>query len=591
MNQLFTAARPQERTSWEMIRKATATLAAFYGRHRKLLVSDLVCRLSRTVLQLAIPMVALKVFQEYLPNRDLQATAFAALVFACLALSSAALEWAGTICGQWLGFRIEADMRKRMFDHIESLPFAYFDRTKTGEILSRITGDLRQIGMTAHLLPEALLEITLTLLGAFAVMFWLNPVLAAITLIPIPFILLFAGAFQKRIHAVWRGNRQDAAAFAAHVENAVAGIREVKSFTCEDRERRAFNRVNTRFRKSFERMSKLYGPINSGTQLMVEGYSLLYIAVGAWMTVNGSADIAEVFAFYMYSRYVTMPMMRAVNFLDMFQQGLVGCRRYLELMEEEPEHDSKEMRYLTDVAGEIVFKNIRFRYEESDRDILNIPSLTIPAGSVTAFVGPSGGGKSTVAALIPRFYEPICGEINLDGSNIADLSKKSLRSKIGIVAQRPFLFDGTIRENLKLGDPRASEEDIFAALEGANLADFVRSLPKGLETEVGERGVKLSGGQAQRIAIARVFLKNPAILILDEATSALDTFSEAAVHSALMNLSNGRTTLVIAHRLSTIRHATTIIYLEAGKIVESGSHEDLMRLNGKYHALQALSSV
>lgn len=575
--------------------EAVRTLLGLYRRYARLMAADIVCRVVRSALQLVIPLVALRVFQVYLPAGDLGSTGVAALVFAILAVSSSALEWCSTICGQWLGFRIEATMRERLFDHIEKLPFAYFDRTKTGEILSRITGDLRQVGTTSHILPEAAVEIVLMLTGSFAVMFALNVRLALWTLLPVPFILVFAGAFQKRIHAVWRGNRKEAAAFAAHVENAVQGIREVKSFTCEDRERAAFARVNDRFRLSFERMSRLYAPLNSLTQLMIEGYSLLYIALGAWMAARGDATVAQVFAFYMYSRYVTMPMMRVVNFLDMFQQGIVGVRRYLEVLKEPPERDSDGLSAAKNakdakVEGRIEFRGVRFRYPGTQRDVLDIPGLVIPAGSVCAFVGPSGGGKSTIAALVPRFYDPSDGRILLDGRDTAEVSKRELRSAIGMVAQRPFLFDGTIRENLLLGDAGADDARLMEALGSANLAEFVSSLPDGLDTPVGERGVRLSGGQAQRIAIARVFLKNPAILILDEATSALDTFAEAAVQDALERLAKGRTTIIIAHRLTTIRHATMICYLDEGRVVESGTHGELLARDGRYRALLAVAN-
>ncbi len=564
------------------------TLCGYYRAQRTLLALDLSAILLHAMVQVAIPFTALRVFQVYLPEGNLRATAWAALVFALLTLLAAGLEWCYILFGHWLGIRVEATMRNAFFDHIQRLPFSFFDRTKTGEVLSRITSDLMLVGETAHHLLEDLSEVTLVLTGAFAVMFWINPTLATFTLLPVPFILLFAGCFQKRIHRVWRENRREVSTLASHVENVVQGIREIKSFVHERRERQAFRRVNSRFRRSFEKVYTLYAPLFAGTQMLLEGYSLLYIALGAWMVVNDAATLPQVFAFFMYSRYVTTPMRRIVNGLDMYQQGLVGYCRFREFLAQPPETDpAAEGEPLHQVCGELTFRALTFRYPGTERDVLSIPELHLPAGSICALVGPSGAGKSTLAALIPRFYEPTQGQIFLDGRDTAEIPKRSLREAIGIVAQRPFLFDGTIRDNLLLGRPGADDATLMEALRQANLDTFVQALPEGLSTAVGERGLMLSGGQAQRVAIARVFLKDPPILILDEATSALDTFAEAAVQEALGRLSHGRTTLIIAHRLTTIRHASHICYLEEGRIVEHGSHDSLLARNGKYKSLLA----
>ncbi|MBQ9694593.1 MAG: ABC transporter ATP-binding protein, partial [Kiritimatiellae bacterium] len=427
---------------------------------------------------------------------------------------------------------------------------------------------------------------TLTLVGAFTLMFWINPQLALFTLLPVPVVMVFAGIFQRKIHRTWRENRREVSTLAAHVENVVQGIREIKSFTHEDEERSAFRKVNERFRRSFEKVYVLYAPLFAGTQMLLEGYSLMYIALGAWMVAHDTATLPQVIAFFMYSKYVTKPMRRIVNGLDMYQQGLVGYCRFREFLAQSPEEDGASAGQEPDtIHGTLQITDLQFAYPGTDRTVLSIPSLYIPAGTVCALVGPSGAGKSTLAALIPRFYDPTTGTLRLDGIDTATLSKRFLRKAIGIVAQRPFLFDGTIRDNLLLGAPHATDEELFAALSQANLADFVRNLPAQLDTPVGEHGLMLSGGQAQRIAIARVFLKNPPILILDEATSALDTFSEAAVQEALIRLATGRTTIIIAHRLTTIRHATMICYLEDGAIVEQGSHETLLQQGGRYKAL------
>lgn len=559
------------------------TLCGYYREQHTLLILDLTAILAYAVLQIAIPATALRVFNVYLPEGNLQATAWAALAFALMAIAAAGLEWCYILFGHWLGIRVEATMRTAFFDHIQKLPFAFFDRTKTGEVLSRITSDLMLVGETAHHLLEDLTESTLTLIGAFTIMFLINPDLALMTLIPVPIVLLFAGTFQRKIHRTWRENRKEVSTLAAHVENVVQGIREIKSFTHEEQERSAFRKVNERFRRSFEKVYVLYAPLFAGTQMLLEGYSLMYIALGAWMVAHNSATLPQVIAFFMYSRYITKPMRRIVNGLDMYQQGLVGYCRFREFLAQTPEEDpAADGTPPKSVQGALDIQGLTFAYPATERCVLNIPKLHIPAGTICALVGPSGAGKSTLAALIPRFYEPTTGTIRLDGNDTTTIPKRFLREAIGIVAQRPFLFDGTIRDNLLLGAPNATDDQLFEALKQANLDTFVRELPKQLNTPVGEHGLMLSGGQAQRIAIARVFLKNPPVLILDEATSALDTFSEAAVQSALTRLTKGRTTLIIAHRLTTIRHATMICYLEDGHIVEQGSHEELLSQKRRY---------
>ncbi len=568
-----------------MANRELTSFLRYYRTHAPLLACDLFAVALHAGFTVAIPFTAYFIFTDCLgdPARTLKGTTALAALVVCTGI----LEWAYIQVGHFLGVRVETEMRNHFFAHIQRLPFAYFDRTKTGDIMSRITSDLMLVAETSHHLWEEITAVSLTVTGAFIVMFSLNPALAGITLLPLPLIVFFASRFQRGIHRNLRAVREQVSAINSQVENAVQGIREVKAFTRERHEIDAFSEINNRFRLAWEKVYSLYAPFFAGTQFLVQCYSILYIAAGAWMVGRGTATAAEVLVFFMYSRYVTQPVIRVINCMDMFQQGFVGYRRFREIIREEPEPDAPGAPAL-DVArvrGEIVFSHVHFTYPGALRPVLNDVSLTIPAGKTVALVGPSGAGKTTLAALIPRFYDLSSGEIRLDGIPITTLRKQDLRSVIGIVSQRPFLFDTTIRNNVLFGRAGASDADVIAALRSANIAEFVLDLPRGLDTPIGENGILLSGGQRQRIAIARVFLKNPSLLIFDEATSALDTISESAVQEAMCRLCAGRTTLIIAHRLSTVRHADMIFHMEGGAIAESGTHLELLAKNGLYAAL------
>lgn len=577
------------------LRHELLALLTYYRRHTRLLILDLLAVFFHAGVIVLIPMTTLRIFTVYLVAGDLRRTLFASIFLLVLTVIAACLEWTYIQVGHFLGIRVETEMRNAFFRHIQLLPFTYFDRNKTGDLMSRITSDLMLVGECAHHILEDITEATLTLVGAFTVMFFINPRFALLTLLPIPFIVLFAARFQRGIHASMRRVRTHVSAINSRVENTVQGIREVKSFTNERHEALRFIRVNRSFRTAWDAVYRRYAPFFAGTQLLIESYSLIYIALGAYFVCTDSATLPQVFAFFMYSRYVTQPVRRLIFGLDMYQQGLVGYRRFREIMLEPVEIDTDPIGAdpvdPATLTGAITFDHVTFSYPGSPTPVLHDITLQIPAGQTYALIGESGAGKTTFASLIPRFYEPQSGQILIDGLPITSLPKRTLRKLIGTVSQKPFLFDDTIRANVAFGRPSATDDEIIQALTQANLGDFLHELPEGLDTQVGEHGVMLSGGQGQRIAIARVFLKNPKILIFDEATSALDTISEATVQSAMRRLCQGRTTLIIAHRLSTIRSADTICLLDHGKIVEQGTHAQLLARGNYYTRLNQAAGL
>ncbi len=568
---------------------------AYYRPHWKLFTIDLGAALTQAVLTVVLPMVVYRVFQVYLPAMDLNRIIGASVVLAVLAGCIALAEYAGIRWGHMLGVRMEADMRRDLFIHLQKLSFSFFDRNKTGHIMSRIANDLTQIAEIAHHCPEDMLIAALTMSGALVMMFHLNPLLAVISLLPLPLVIFWGMVFQRRMHRGFREVRRRVADINSRVENSIQGIREVKSFCNEELEIRRFGEVNGNFRKARENVFGVMAGFHAGMMFLVQGYSLLFIAAGAVLMYYGKAELSEILVFTMYARYFTMPIFRMVSFVEQFQQGATAFERFTEVLDETPEvRDADIPVRPTALTGVIDFNHVFFHYPPETPEaptpetVLSDISLHISAGQSVALVGESGAGKTTLAALIPRFYDVSSGAITLDGIDLRHLPQKWLREQIGVVRQTPFLFDATIRENIRFGRPDADEQALIAAARHANILDFIESLPDGFDSQVGEQGVKLSGGQRQRISLARVFLKNPRILIFDEATSALDNVSEAMVLEALKRLCAGRTTIIIAHRLSTVRDVDVICCMQHGRIVESGSHAELLARNGYYRKLYEL---
>jgi ATP-binding cassette subfamily B protein len=560
---------------------------SYYKPYRKLFFLDFTCAVLLAVLELGFPLAVGYVVNTLLPDENWGLIVSASAVLLLIYVINTLLSYIVTYWGHMLGINIETDMRRTLFDHVQKLSFRFFDNTKTGHLISRLTNDLFEIGEVAHHGPEDMFIAAMTLVGAFGIMLYIHPMLALMTFIIVPIIIWLVLYFNGRMTKAANRLFSDMADFNARVEDTVGGIRVVQAFANEKHEGKLFKGNNLRFREAKLISYKIIGMNASVSYMLMRIVSLFVLIAGAYFVLTEGMSYGDFITFVLLTNIFFKPIEKINAVIESYPKGIAGFKRYVELMDTEPDVADRPNAIEVDrLRGDIRYSNVDFGYE-GEAKVLDGINLSIQAGETIAFVGPSGAGKTTLCSLLPRFYEITGGSITVDGHDIRDLKLESLRKSIGIVQQDVFLFAGTIRENIAYGKLGASDADIMEAARRARLEAFIESLPDGLATVVGERGVKLSGGQKQRLAIARMFLKNPPILILDEATSALDTETEQAIQQSLSELSVGRTTLVIAHRLATIKNADRIIVVTEDGISEQGRHEELVAAGGIYSRLHA----
>lgn len=562
---------------------------SYYKPHRRLFVIDFSSAIIVAILELAFPLAVQWFIDKLLPTGDWGMIVKVSVLLLLVYVLSTVLNFIVNYLGHKLGINIETDMRKELFTHVQRQSFRFFDNTKTGHIMSRITNDLFDIGEFAHHGPEDLFIALMTFVGAFAIMFNVNPTLALIAAIMVPFLTWLVTFSNVKMNNAWKTMYGKIADVNGRVEDSVSGVRVVKSFTNEAFEIERFQEQNGFFRSAKLYAYKIMAGTHSSIYMMTRLLTLVVLVVGAWLSFNGKLSYGELVSFVLYTNVLIKPIDKISALLELYPKGMAGFKRFRELIEQEPEiQDRDGAKNVTHLCGDISFNNVHFHYDSS-KTVLSDITFDIQAGQTIAFVGPSGAGKTTICSLIPRFYDVSSGAITIDGIDIRNMTQSSLRSQIGIVQQDVFLFTGTIRENIAYGRLEANEEEIQEAAKKAHLEDFIAELPDGYETQIGERGLKLSGGQKQRIAIARMFLKNPPILILDEATSALDTETEMIIQQSLAELAENRTTLVIAHRLATIRNADRVLVVTSNGIEEDGTYDELVAQNGlfaKLHHIQ-----
>lgn len=563
----------------------------YYKPYKRLFIIDFSCAVLIAVLELVFPLAVNRIIDDLLPTNNWKYIIIACAALLAIYLLSTLLNFIVSYYGHKLGINIETDLRENLFSKLQKQSFKFFDNNKTGHLVSRMTNDLMDIGEIAHHGPEDLFIAFMTIFGAFFVMFQINWQLAIIVFTVVPFLIVLSVYFSRKMTRAFKRMFGDIANYNARIENNISGIRVVQSFTKEAHEIQLFNRSNSEFRLTKLMAYKIMAWSTSMNFILMKLVALTVLGCGAWYVIHGKMTYGEFVAFIMLSNIFIAPIKQISSILETLPKGYAGFKRYLELVDMFPDiHDVKDAIEVDSVKGDVVFENVSFGYE-ADRTILKDISFSVTAGNTIALVGASGGGKTTLCSLLPRFYDIQSGSIKIDGIDIRDYKLTSLRKHIGIVQQDVFLFDGTIRDNIMYGNTEATEAQLYQAIEDAQLNDLIAQLPEGLETLIGERGVKLSGGQKQRVSIARIFLKNPPILILDEATSALDTETEKAVQKALERLSINRTTLVIAHRLATIKHADRIIVVQNGEIIEQGAHDNLLHQDGAYKNLILAQTV
>ena len=569
---------------------------SYYKPHKKIFILDMLCAFIVAACDLFYPMIAKNIINDYVPNKNMRLLLIWAGVLLAIYVAKAGLNYFIQYMGHVMGVRIQGDMRKDMFRHLQKLPFSYFDENKTGSIMSRIMNDLFDISELAHHGPEDLFLSVIMLIGSFVMLANINLWLTLIVFAVIPFIVIFAIKIRKTMNQAFKDTREEVAEVNADIETAIAGVRVTRAYTAESHEQAKFDTQNERFKQARGRAYKVMGKFFSGMGLFTDVLYLVVLVAGGLFFFYGRINTGEFAAYLLYISMFLKPINKLISIYEQIQNGMTGFVRFGEVMAEVPEEEPEHPVEVEALEGNIDFSNVTFRYANSDAadeksNVIEDLTLHIPKGKTVALVGPSGGGKTTLCHLIPRFYEVDAGSISIDGYDIRDFSRQQLRKNIGMVAQDVFLFNGTIRENIAYGNLDATEEEIVEAAKKANIHDYVMTLENGYDTNVGERGIKLSGGQKQRISIARVFLKNPPILILDEATSALDNVTEQLIQESLETLSKGRTTIVVAHRLSTVKHADEIIVLTAEGVKERGTHQQLIAMDGLYAQLHNSSQM
>ena len=558
---------------------------SYFKNHKKLFAIDVSCAVGIAAIDLAFPLVTRSALYDMLPNQ-LYRTFFTvmAIVIASYVLRSV-LNFTVAYLGHTFGIRVEADIRQDLFRHMQSLSFDFYDQNRTGKLMSRLTADLFELTELAHHGPEDLLTSILTICGALIVMASIRWELAVIVALTIPVFLAVVMTMRRRMSLASKASKEKIAHINQEIESSLSGFRTAKAFGNEAAESARFDAANNLFKTAKRQFHKAMGLFHSSIEFFLCSLNVIVIGVGGYYVMQGTMDYRDLVTFSLYIATFVSPMRKLSSFSEMFANGFAGLNRFVEVMRTEPTiQDRPDAKDLKTVRGEITVRDVTFAYD-GDLAVLHGVSLQVAAGETVAIVGPSGGGKTTLCQLIPRFYDVTSGSISLDGIDIRDLTQKSIHENIGIVQQDVFLFADTILENIRYGRPGATMEEVIEAAKKAEIYEDILAMPEGFNTYVGERGTLLSGGQKQRVAIARIFLKNPPVLILDEATSALDSVTEAKIQRAFDNLAVGRTTLIIAHRLSTIRNADRIISIADGVITEAGSHDELVNTGGIYSQL------